>query len=37
VEHASRTDFVVEVYGEPIPATRAEGSLYDPRHERLRG
>jgi 4-methylaminobutanoate oxidase (formaldehyde-forming) len=37
VEHASRTDFVVEVYGEPIPATRHDGSLYDPRHTRLRG
>ena len=29
-EHADRTDFVVEVYGEPIAATRRSGSLYDP-------
>ncbi len=29
VEHSDRTDFVIEVYGEPIPATRHDGALYD--------
>ena len=33
---ADRTDFVVEVYGEPIPATRHTGALYDPANSRLR-
>jgi len=37
IEHATRTDFEIEVYGEPICATRHDGSLYDPRHLRLRG
>jgi 4-methylaminobutanoate oxidase (formaldehyde-forming) len=36
VEHVARTDFVVEVYGEPIPATRHDGPLYDPTGARLR-
>ena len=33
---AARTDFVIEVYGEPIAATRHDGALYDPGHARLR-
>ncbi|MCU1401654.1 MAG: hypothetical protein JWN62_4763, partial [Acidimicrobiales bacterium] len=33
---ADRTDFVIEVYGEPIPATRNTGPLYDPTNARLR-
>lgn len=33
---ATRTDFVIEVYGEPIPATRHSGALYDPTNVRLR-
>jgi 4-methylaminobutanoate oxidase (formaldehyde-forming) len=37
VELADRTDFVIEVYGEPIPATRQAGALYDPKNVRLRG
>ena len=36
VEHLDRTDFVIEVYGEPIPATRHDGALYDPKGARLR-
>ena len=32
-----RTDFVVEVYGEAIPATRHDRPLHDPSGERLRG
>jgi 4-methylaminobutanoate oxidase (formaldehyde-forming) len=32
-----RTDFVIEVYGEPIPATRHDRPLHDPSGERLRG
>ena len=36
VEHLDRTDWVIEVYGEPIPATRHEGALYDPKGARLR-
>lgn len=32
-----RTDFVVEVYGEPIPARRHTEALYDPSNERLKG
>ena len=31
-----RGDFVIEVYGEPIPALRHRGALYDPAGERLR-
>ena len=34
---ATRTDFVIEVYGEPIAATRHDGALYDPKNARLRG
>ena len=33
---AERTNFTIEVYGEPIPATRHDGPLYDPTNERLR-
>jgi 4-methylaminobutanoate oxidase (formaldehyde-forming) len=36
VELADRTDFVVEVYGEPIPAVRHDGALYDPTGAKLR-
>jgi sarcosine dehydrogenase len=34
---AERADFVVEVYGEPIKATRHSRPLYDPTNARLRG
>ena len=36
VELADRTDFVIEVYGEPIPAIRHDGALYDPKNVRLK-
>jgi 4-methylaminobutanoate oxidase (formaldehyde-forming) len=36
VELAERTDFVIEVYGEPIPATRHDRALYDPDSARLK-
>ncbi|TPW10989.1 MAG: sarcosine dehydrogenase, partial [Acidimicrobiaceae bacterium] len=36
VELAGRTDFVVEVYGEPIPAIRHDRPLYDPDNVRLK-
>lgn len=36
IELAERTDFVVEVYGEPIPATRHGRPLYDPDNLRLK-
>ena len=36
IELADRTDFVIEVYGEPIPATRHDGALYDPQNARLK-
>jgi 4-methylaminobutanoate oxidase (formaldehyde-forming) len=36
VELASRSDFVVEVYGDPIPAVRHDGPLYDPTNSRLK-
>ena len=36
IELADRTDFVIEVYGEPIPATRHDGALYDPKNLRLK-
>ena len=36
IELADRTDFVIEVYGEPIPATRHDSSLYDPKNVRLK-
>ena len=32
----ARDDFVIEVYGEPIPAVRHRSALYDPVGERLR-
>jgi len=36
IELADRTDFVVEVYGEPIPAIRHDRPLYDPDNTRLK-
>jgi 4-methylaminobutanoate oxidase (formaldehyde-forming) len=36
IEVGDRTDFTIEVYGEPIPATRHTGSLYDPKNLRLK-
>ncbi len=36
IELCERTDFVIEVYGEPIPATRHDGALYDPKNSRLK-
>ncbi len=36
VELADRTDFVIEVYGKPVPAVRHDGPLYDPTGARLR-
>jgi 4-methylaminobutanoate oxidase (formaldehyde-forming) len=33
----TQADFIVEVYGEPIRATRHNGALYDSGNERLRG
>jgi 4-methylaminobutanoate oxidase (formaldehyde-forming) len=36
VELADRTDFVIEVYGEPIPATRHDRAQYDPDSARLK-
>ena len=36
VGHLDRTDWVIEVYGEAIPATRHDGALYDPKGARLR-
>jgi 4-methylaminobutanoate oxidase (formaldehyde-forming) len=36
VEVASRDDFVIEVYGEPVPARRHDRALYDPDNLRLR-
>jgi 4-methylaminobutanoate oxidase (formaldehyde-forming) len=33
---ATRRDFTIEVYGEPIPAIRHDGPLYDPTNGRLR-
>jgi 4-methylaminobutanoate oxidase (formaldehyde-forming) len=36
IELADRSDFVIEVYGEPIPATRHDGALYDPKNIRLK-
>ncbi|MCX6522834.1 MAG: FAD-dependent oxidoreductase [Actinobacteria bacterium] len=36
IELADRTDFVIEVYGEPIPATRHDRALYDPDSARLK-
>ena len=36
IELVSRADFIVEVYGEAIPAIRHDGPLYDPTGARLR-
>jgi sarcosine dehydrogenase len=36
IELADRTDFVIEVYGEPIPSIRHDGALYDPKNVRLK-
>jgi 4-methylaminobutanoate oxidase (formaldehyde-forming) len=36
VHLADRTDFVIEVYGEAVPARRHDGALYDPRNTRLK-
>ncbi|MGB8858519.1 MAG: FAD-dependent oxidoreductase, partial [Ilumatobacteraceae bacterium] len=36
VELTDRTDFIIEVYGEPIPAVRHDRPLYDPDNLRLR-
>ena len=36
VELAARSDFVIEVYGEPIPAVRHDRPLYDPDNLRLK-
>ena len=36
IEHCDRTDFVIEVYGDPIPAIRHETPLYDPQGSKLR-
>jgi sarcosine dehydrogenase len=36
IELADRADFIIEVYGQPIPATRHDGPLYDPTNARLR-
>jgi sarcosine dehydrogenase len=36
VELTDRTDFVIEVYGEQIPATRHDRPLYDPDNARLK-
>jgi sarcosine dehydrogenase len=36
VEHLDRSEFVIEVYGEPIPAVRHDRPLYDPTSARLK-
>jgi 4-methylaminobutanoate oxidase (formaldehyde-forming) len=36
IELADRTEFVIEVYGEQIAATRHDGALYDPGNTRLK-
>jgi 4-methylaminobutanoate oxidase (formaldehyde-forming) len=36
VELADRNDFIIEVYGEPIPAVRHDRPLYDPDNVRLK-
>ena len=36
IELADRRDFVIEVYGEPIPAVRHDRPLYDPDNVRLK-
>ena len=35
-EETAQRDFTIEVFGEPIPATRHDGALYDPKNERLK-
>ena len=35
-ELCERGDFIIEVYGEPIPAIRHDGALYDPTNVRLK-
>ena len=35
-EETMHRDFTIEVFGEPIPATRHDGPLYDPKNERLK-
>ena len=36
VDLLDRTDFVIEVYGEPIPAVRHDRPVYDPTSARLK-
>ena len=36
IEETAHTDFTIEVFGEPIAATRHDGPLYDPKNERLK-
>ncbi len=36
IEHVARTDFIIEVYGEPTVATLHHQALYDPTGTRLR-
>jgi sarcosine dehydrogenase len=36
IEETAHHDFTIEVFGEPIAATRHDGSLHDPRNERLK-
>ena len=36
IELTEREDFVIEVYGEPIPARRCDRPLYDPANTRLK-
>lgn len=35
-EELQHRNFTIEVFGEPIPATRHDGALYDPKNERLK-
>ena len=36
VEEMAHRDFTIEVFGDPIAATRHDGPLYDPKNERLK-
>lgn len=36
IDLTDRRDFVIEVYGEPIPTVRHDGPLYDPTNARLK-
>src|SRR5262245_61930343 len=36
IEEIANHDFTIEVFGEPIPAIRHDGALYDPKNERLK-